>query len=326
MICGNRTASQVNTNLKTSFEMSKLQQPSERDNQMSMTHAVDHYMDILYYLIVDPIYVIFSEMFDVNDGNMYNFQQSLKGVKEWNKSHIDSAMQNILDGLDWTKDDFDNLITAVFVGYSQMLTSVNLKNEPEDFVLRVPSYETFIHTIMVLSAQRIFKNPFIFGMGDNPVGCASYNRVEEIVRRSSKSAIYTLLPLKPILHYSNKEPTKSKKSIEDDLSDGSDYIASDSDPDDNEADTEQLKQIPLNSGMSNDGIGLSDGSGTPQTPISDQNGSAAALRGSQPAVGSLHSEETGANSQNVDGTAEGGNMGGGTAEGGEDSDENEYDV
>ena len=318
MICVDRAASQANINLKISFEMSKLQQPSERDNQMSMTHAVDHYMDILYYLIVDPIYLIFSEMFDANDGDMYNFQQSLKGVKEWNKSHIDSAMQNILDGLDWTKDDFDNLITAVFVGYSQMLTSVNLKNEPEDFVLRVPSYETFIHTILVLSAQRIFKNPFIFGKGDNQVGCASYNHVEDIVHRSSKSAIYTLLPLKPILHYSNKEPTKSKKSVEDDLSDGSDYIASDSDPDDNEADTEQLKQIPLNSGMSNDGIGLSDGSGTPQIPISDQNCSAAAPGGSQPAVGSLPSEDTGANSQNI-----GGNVGGGTAEGGEDSDSNE---
>lgn len=247
------------------------------DGQLTMTHAVDHYMDILHYLIVDRMYMIFKDMFTQSDGVMYEFQQSLKGTKDWNKSQIDSVVQNILREMDWSKDDFDNLITALFVGYSQMLTTVNLKNEPEDFVLRVPSHETFIHTIMVLSAQRIFKNPFIFQKGSDEQSCACYGMVEVILQKSCKSAIYTLLPLKPILHYSNKEPSKStaKAGGEDSSENGSDYVASDSDSDGDDS-AGQVKQIPLNGNVGSGDSFSQTGSGVPSVgalaPAGDDSG------------------------------------------------------
>lgn len=214
----------------------------------AITHAVDHYIDILHYLVTDQLYGIYKKLFDTNKGVMYDFQQALKGIREWNKSQIDSVVDDILRNIDWTKEDFDNLITAIFVGYSQMLTSVNLKYEPENFVLRVPSHETFLHTIMVLSAERIFKNPFIFNGSNDEKVCACYGHVEQIIHKSCKTAIYTLLPLKPILHYSNKEtpPTKNVSADvqhESDSDDEDEYVDETSD---NDEGPEQIKSIPLN--------------------------------------------------------------------------------
>ena len=225
--------------------------PSNSDTQTSITHAVQHYSDILHYLIIDSLYGLYKQMYITAKCVPYDFQQLLKGIKDWNKGQIDGVVNSFLEHIQWTKEDFDNLITALFVGYSQMLTSVNLKNEAEDFVLRIPSYETFIHTIMVISAERIFRNPYIFkGAGDES-GCEIFTRVEDIIQRSCKTAVYTLLPLKPILNYSNKEPSKEVKNTHDSSdSDDSDFVHN-SDSDSEEHTGNEIKQIPLGDSPAN---------------------------------------------------------------------------
>ena len=247
------------------------------NSQNSITHAVDHYTHILYHLIIDSLYRMYKGIYTDTENNgsknvMYDFQQQLRGIKDWNKSQIDGVVNSFLSDIDWTKEDFDHLITALFVGYSQMLTSVNLKTVSEEFVLRIPSYETFIHTIMVISAERIFRNPMIFSRNSNETICACYNVVEGIIQRACKTAIYSLLPLKPILSYSNKESKTPKSSDSrggrDDDSENSDFEHPDSDDDDSpggvNSNEDETKHIALG-----DGITPSTGEGDPIMDSSD---------------------------------------------------------
>tara|TARA_B100001287_G_C22670664_1_gene525093 strand:+ start:115 stop:1002 length:888 start_codon:yes stop_codon:yes gene_type:complete len=169
------------------------------------------YLYILNDLINDVLYNRFLNMYNDSEKDIYEFQQLLKATKEWNKTQILSVVQEFLSEIEWTTEDFDDLITAIFIGHSMSLTSINLKKESNNFKLRIPSHETFIHTIIQNVAKKIFFDPYIFQDSIQK----SYEKVSLINEQCVKKSIMSLLPIKELIKYSIENNENDMNSAEE---------------------------------------------------------------------------------------------------------------
>lgn len=183
-----------------------MQRPSGLESQTMINNAKYEYLYILHEIMNDVLYNRFKSIYD-NSEDLYEFQQNLKQTKEWNKTQINSVVQDILNDIDWDTSDFDDLITAIFIGHSMTLTSINLKNEPDNFKLRVPSNETLVHTILQSVAQKLFFDPGMFKTDTHE----NYDKVSNIIEKCIKKSIISLLPIKELVKYSieNKDSNEN---------------------------------------------------------------------------------------------------------------------
>lgn len=250
-----------------------MQRPSGLESQTMINNAKYEYLYILHNLMNDVLYNRFKTIYDSSE-DLYEFQQNLKQTKEWNKTQINSVVQEILNDINWQTSDFDDLITAIFIGHSMTLTSINLKNEPDNFKLRVPSNETLVHTILQTVAQKLFFDPRLFA--SDPY--ENYDKVSNIIEKSIKKSIISLLPIKELVKYSieNKdsnenvfdlpnETTTNKQSVVPDGDSDSDFFPEENDNKDLESPDEEIKNIQYGNHMKKDTV-----SNTPKEPTDEE--------------------------------------------------------
>ena len=82
------------------------------------------------------------------------FQEELSLIPKWNQHLIDKEHSNILNlsGCDW----LDELITAVFVSHTRILTSINMNKEKGKINLKIPKTSYFIHKCYIDVARHIY--------------------------------------------------------------------------------------------------------------------------------------------------------------------------
>tara|TARA_Y100000389_G_scaffold196665_1_gene229983 strand:- start:5260 stop:6096 length:837 start_codon:yes stop_codon:yes gene_type:complete len=228
-----------------------MQRPSGLESQTMINNAKYEYLYILHNIMNDPLYNRFQRLYNESE-DLYDFQQKLKLTKEWNKTQINDVVSEILSDIDWDTSDFDDLITAIFIGHSMTLTSINLKNTPDNFKLRVPSNETLVHTILQTVAQKLFYDPYIFKMENYE----NYEKVSKIIEGCLKKSIVSLLPIKELVKYSIENKDSDSDNVfnlpndNDQTQVVNNTAEADSDSDFNPDDQEQ--QTPIDPNQSND--------------------------------------------------------------------------
>ena len=109
-----------------------------------------------------------------------------------------------------------DLITAVFISHTKILTSIGFNNNSSRINVTIPKTTTFIHKIYINIARELWKNPYLFN--ENVPG-HEYQRnskeIENIIKVCIESTIRNLLPIKEILRehldtYDNTENLSSK--------------------------------------------------------------------------------------------------------------------
>ena len=85
---------------------------------------------------------------------------------------IDEKYNKIIEvsKCDWLED----LLTAVFVSHTKILTSINTnKNKNKKINLQIPKVDYFIHQCYIEVAREFWKNPYLF---DDNVNNFEYQR------------------------------------------------------------------------------------------------------------------------------------------------------
>lgn len=176
-------------------------------------------IDILYSHIFDGIKSIYDESKVIFSKKttipiLLIFRELLEKVPIWNNEIIDSECSRIMEvsGCDWIED----LITAVFISHTKILTSIGFNNNASSINVTIPKTTTFIHKIYINIARELWKNPYLFN--ENVPG-HEYQRnskeIENIIKLCIESTIRNLLPIKEILRehldtYDNTENLSSK--------------------------------------------------------------------------------------------------------------------
>ena len=143
------------------------------------------------------------------------FQTELSEIPKWNQITITEKYNNVIEysKCDWLED----LLTAVFVSHTKILTSINTNKNKNKINLQIPKVDFFIHQCYIEVAREFWKNPYLF---DDNVNNFEYQRnrrdASQIIENIISETIRKQLPVKNILkEYLGSEYSEEKNdSIE----------------------------------------------------------------------------------------------------------------
>ncbi len=176
-----------------------------------LVEAKQEYTGYLISTLTPSMYNGFRDIFEqskriVNGNSVFkNFQILMSNVPNWNNYMLDKEVSDITKetGCDW----LDNLITAVFVSHSKILTSVKVGNyrpRNKKIDLKIPDTTSFIHQCYVQAAREFYKNPMLFLDDTTMIRpdeiLKNQTLAQSIIKESILSTIRKLLPFRSILN------------------------------------------------------------------------------------------------------------------------------
>ena len=167
---------------------------------------MEYTSQLIYYLtpqLFDGIKSIYDEGITMNRVNKSQsllslFRSYLEKVPSWSNEIIENETDRIiqLSKCDW----LDDLLTAVFISHTKILTAIGSSNDNSNIDLVIPKTINFIHKCYINVAREIWKNPYLYD--ENILG-SEYQKnmrtVEDIIKVSIENTIRKLLPVKEIL-------------------------------------------------------------------------------------------------------------------------------
>ena len=178
----------------------------EEQNAPIFTHAKMEYtnqlIDILTPQLFDGIKSIYDEAIKVNGINyqpiLVLFRKFLEKVPTWSSVILETEADRIIkcSECDW----LDDLITAVFISHTKILTSIGTNISNANIDVTIPKTINFIHKTYINVAREIWKNPYLY---NSNVPASEYQQnmrtVEMIIKESIENTVRNLLPIKEIL-------------------------------------------------------------------------------------------------------------------------------
>jgi len=159
-------------------------------------------IDVLYPHIFDGVKSIYDESKLLYRSKktpiLLIFRELLEKVPIWNSEIIDSECNRIINNsnCDW----IDDLITAVFISHTKILTSIGPNQSFNKINITIPKSSSFIHKCYINTAREIWKNPYLFN--ESVPGYEfqkNNNEIEEIIKKCIENTIRNSLPIKDIL-------------------------------------------------------------------------------------------------------------------------------
>ena len=160
-------------------------------------------VDILYTHMFDGVKSIYDEsklIYLTQKGTpiLLLFRELLEKVPIWNGEIIDSECSRIINNskCDW----IDDLITAVFISHTKILTSIGPNQSFQKINVTIPKTSTFIHKSYINTARELWKNPYLFNENIPAHEFQRNNKeIENIIKKCIEKTIRNLLPIKEIL-------------------------------------------------------------------------------------------------------------------------------
>jgi len=124
---------------------------------------------------------------------LIQFQKLLKEVPNWSNAMSKQHSDNIANRCAW----FSDLLAAVFVACTKILSSVRLNSNGQKISLKLPATEVFIQTCYNNIAKDLYKDPYVYHEEQS-----EYTRDETLTARMSaciENTVKELIPVQQIL-------------------------------------------------------------------------------------------------------------------------------
>lgn len=178
------------------------------DNLNVLVEAKKEYLGQMCIIMCPPMIEVFQEMYTesmkTSKGKqvLIMFQKLLKEVPNWSNAMSKRHADNITDRCSW----FGDLLAAVFVACTKILSAVRLKADNKKISLKLPTEEVFIQTCYNNAARDLYKDPYIFHEEQS-----EYARDENLTMRFSLSienTVKELIPVQQILQTYMSQETR----------------------------------------------------------------------------------------------------------------------
>ena len=235
------------------------------DNLNVLVEAKKEYLGQMCHLMVPVMIETFSIMYDeavkMSKGRkvLQMFQKLLKEVPNWSDNMSKTHADNITSRCAWYSD----LLAAVFVACTKILSAVRLKSDNKKISLKLPTNEIFIQTCYNLAAKDLYKDPYVFQENQS-----EYARDEQLAARfipCIENSVKDLIPVQQIL-----QTYMSQESRDIDLDGTHDGDAEDPDIYDGEDGGEEAGILPDGADVSE--IGNQMGGEEEQPPMEETMG------------------------------------------------------
>lgn len=210
------------------------------DNISIYSEARNEYLKQLSTWIVPPLVEFFRNEYDrlsrtEGRATMRIFQNFCAEVPRWNQDVIDKNINVVLDSC--RCDYIEELMTAVFIAHTKMLTAIRVSNKQKKLSITLPKLDHFLHRVFTECARCFWKAPFLFAEDLTAVEKQkNILQAESMCIEAVSSAVRSLLPVKNILRdyldedeedeapakVSSKKKAKAPESDSESSSDSSD--------------------------------------------------------------------------------------------------------
>ena len=129
---------------------------------------------------------------------LWQFQTHLKEIRDWNADKADREINKIqtASGCDFLEE----LLTAIFIAHTKVLTSIRLSVKKKKINIVVPKLVHFLFRALTECADLLWSSAFLFRDDITPIEKQQNMRqVEGLILEGFQQAIRTLLPVKSIL-------------------------------------------------------------------------------------------------------------------------------
>jgi hypothetical protein len=127
------------------------------------------------------------------------FQSECEEISRWNQDRIHDEVRVLIErsGCDYMEE----LMTAVFIAHTKVLTAVRLSSKQKKLSITVPKLDHFIHRIFREASRSYWKSPFLFTDAGSTVVERQKNvlQIEALATEAITTAVRSLLPVKQIL-------------------------------------------------------------------------------------------------------------------------------
>ena len=178
------------------------------DNLNVLVEAKKEYLGQLCLIMCPVMIEVFQDMYDeatkLSKGRktLIMFQKLLKEVPNWSNQMSSQHTSNVADRCAW----FSDLLAAVFVACTKILSAVRLKSDNKKISLKLPTNEVFIQTCYNNVAKDLYKDPYIFHEEQS-----EYMRDEQLTQRFSaciETTVKELIPVQQILQTYMSQETR----------------------------------------------------------------------------------------------------------------------
>ena len=178
------------------------------DNLNILVEARREYLGQLCIIMCPAMIEVFQDMYDeatkLSKGRktLIMYQKLLKEVPNWSNAMSKQHADNITNRCAWYSD----LLAAVFVACTKILSAVRLKADNKKIALKLPSNEVFIQSCYNNVAKDIYRDPYVFHEEQN-----EYVRDELLNKRFSaciEATVKELIPVQEILQTYMTQETK----------------------------------------------------------------------------------------------------------------------
>ena len=176
-----------------------------------MVEAKKEYLGLLCLVMCPPMIEVFQDMYNeaskISKGRqvLIMFQKLLREVPNWSNAMSKKHSDNIVNRC----DHFTNLIAAVFVACTKILSAVRLRADNKKIILKVPTEEVFIQTCYNNIAENLYRDPYIFTDEQS-----EHIRDEKLTGRFITSIERTVRELIPIQQILNTYMTQESRDID----------------------------------------------------------------------------------------------------------------
>lgn len=191
------------------------------DNLNVLVEAKKEYLGQMCLIMCPAMIEVFQEMYNesvkTSKGKqvLIMFQKLLKEVPNWSNAMSKRHSDNITGRCAW----FNDLLAAVFVACTKILSAVRLKADNKKIALKLPTEEVFIQTCYNNAARDLYKDPYIFHEEQS-----EYVRDDNLTMRFSnciENTVKELIPVQQILQTYMSQETRDI-SLDGDVQDSAD--------------------------------------------------------------------------------------------------------
>ncbi len=142
-----------------------------------------------------------DEMKDEPKRCLWQFQNLLAEVEDWNMERVTREIQSIINEVEHSGCDFlDDLLTAVFIAHTKVLAAVRLNNKNKNVQISLPKIDRFLFKVFCECSRLLWQSAYLFR--DN-VGSMekqqNYRQIQNLIDNGIKAAIRSLVPVKSLL-------------------------------------------------------------------------------------------------------------------------------
>jgi hypothetical protein len=182
------------------------------------------YTKQLCVFLVPAYFQFFTELLEKSKRDMVNeprrvlwqFQTYLNEIHDWNMEKVNSEISRI--NTNCGCDYLDDLLTAVFIAHTKVLTAIRLSSNKKKIEINVPKVEHFLFKVLCETSKLLWSSTYLFRDGISGIEKQqNYRTIEQIINEGILQAVRSLVPVKSILRdfVNNDTPDENESDDEE---------------------------------------------------------------------------------------------------------------